>query len=76
MESMAPGKLYVVTNAQGKVIGTARLKGRAGKGMPTPGQPTPMQGQKVHELDHSDELQKLTSAAELHQAVARLLKKR
>lgn len=72
---MAPGKIYVITGRKGEVIGTARLGRSVPKGTPIPGQPTPEQGHKVHELDYTPELEKLKSPAELHKAVGKLIRK-
>jgi hypothetical protein len=72
---MLPGKIYVITDVSGQVIGTAHIGPSQGKDGPVPLVPRPVKpGHRVHELDHTPELQKL-KAEDLHRAVAKLIRK-
>lgn len=73
---MAPGKIYVITDASGEVIGTAYMGPREDKDGPVPLVPRPRKaGQRVHEMDYTPELEKLNTAEEVHRAVGKLIKK-
>ena len=73
-QKMEYGKLYVITDEKGAVIGTARVGKEAQEGGPIPGRPTPAKGQKLHEVEWTADLEKLETAADLHRAVARMIK--
>lgn len=71
-------KLLVVTDAKGKVIGTARVERQtAGKGeakdTPFLGQPATIRGQEIHEIDIPSELQKVEDVEEFHKTVKKHL---
>jgi len=72
-------KLLVVTDAKGKVIGTARVEERqsAGKGeskdTPFLGQPATIRGQEIHEIEIPSELQKVEDVEEFHKTVKKHL---
>ena len=67
-------KMTVITNKQGKVIGSAETgtskDGRIKFGV------VPLPGQKHHELDVSAKISKIKSPAELHKALGQLIKKK
>jgi hypothetical protein len=71
---MVPGKIYVVADAKGTVIGTARIGADIPENAPILHQPTPTQDHRVHEIDYTPDLHKVTSPEELHKVVARLIK--
>lgn len=72
--SMVPGKLYVMADAKGSVIGTARIGANIPKNAPIPHVPIPNQDHKVHEIDDTSYLQALATPEELHKACAQLIK--
>ena len=66
-------KTYVVTRADGEVVGTARIPEEAPEGAPTGGRPTPSPGQTVHEVDLSDEILGIEDVKQFHEAVRKKL---
>ena len=65
-------KLLVMTNRQGKVIGTARLSNSNDANTPFGGRPV-VDGGQTHEVVLPPELHHITSAVELHREVSRLI---
>ena len=68
-------KLHVITNAQGKVLGTSK-SGPSQPGAPALGRFIPADGQKVHDIEVPDELSNIKDAGELHKAVEKHIPKK
>ena len=65
-------KAWVVTDAKGKIIGTMNAAAGSKDG-PTPGRPTAMKGQRVHEVELPPHLEETRDAAVLHKQLAKLV---
>jgi len=65
-------KLLVITNEHGKVIGTARPSESHDAKNPFGGHPV-VDGGRTHEVLLPSELHHITSAAELHREVSKLI---
>jgi hypothetical protein len=68
-------KIYVITNRQGRIVGSARAGRRGGSTSDAPrmGRPSALAGQKVHEIELPQNLEEVVSPAELHQALQKLV---
>jgi hypothetical protein len=68
-------KTYVITDAHGNVVGSARIEESKSPDVPSGAKPVPnMPGHQVHEVDLPKELHGVKSADELHQHLAKLIK--
>jgi hypothetical protein len=67
-------KMFVITDAQGKVIGSYRPQPVQDPNAPV-FRPVPLhsKGQKVYEIDVPDRISTITSARELHDELAKLI---
>jgi hypothetical protein len=68
-------KVFVISDENGKVIGSVRAHASASKDVPSAGRPIPTKGQQVHEVELPSHLHNTTSIDELHRELAKLIKK-
>jgi hypothetical protein len=66
-------KVFVITNSRGAIVGT--VFSGANQHAPSPGRPSPLRGQRVHEAELPPELEGNTSVDVLHRALAKLIQK-
>jgi hypothetical protein len=66
-------KLLVITNRDGKVIGTSRVTESTDANTPFGGRPVPDEGHRIHEITLPPELHHIRSSQELHAAVSKLI---
>lgn len=66
-------KIWVVTDAKGKIVGTMNVPADTYRDGPSPGRPTGMKGQRVHELDLPPHLEKTRDAGALHTELSKLV---
>lgn len=66
-------KVFVVTNTKGTIVGT--IFSAPYKDAPSPGRPSALRGQQIHEVDLPRELEGNTSVEILHRELARLIHK-
>lgn len=72
---MSAAKIFVITDAAGKIIGSYQPPVKLPTGAPS-FRPAahPTAGHKVHELDLPENMQNIASAEELHRQLAELLR--
>ena len=66
-------KVFVITNSKGAIVGT--VFSSANENAPSPGRPSPLRGQRVHEAELPPELDGSKSVDVLHRALAKLIQK-
>jgi hypothetical protein len=65
-------KVFVITDAKGKIAGTV-FSASSGDG-PFPGRPSPLRGQRIHELTLPPGLEGETSAEVIHRELAKFIR--
>jgi hypothetical protein len=68
-------KILVITNQEGKVIGTARMTQSDDPYAPSGGRPVSDEGHRIHEVTLAPELHDNCSAQELHRELGKLIEK-